>query len=128
MVTDSFVIDYVQLESGNFPFKKFLDSLNFQERADILSAIEELRFRLNNDMNVTNNLSKHLLKGIFELRVKHLTKISRSLYFFQIGKKIIFTNGFIKKTEQTPQDEIEIALKYKNYYIKKAKNENKNNT
>jgi phage-related protein len=116
---DSFDIDYVKLESGNVPFKKFLDSLNYEERADILTSIEELRFRLNNKMNITNKLSKHLRNGIFELRVKHLTKISRSLYFFQFGKMIVFTNGFIKKTEKTPKAEIEKAINYRNIYISK---------
>lgn len=119
MSEDSFDIDYVQLESGNVPFKNFLESLNFEDRADILTSIEELRSRLNNKMNVTNKLSKHLRNGIFELRVRHLSKISRSLYFFQIGKKVVFTNGFIKKTVETPKSEIEKAIKYRNIYIKK---------
>ena len=89
MSEDNFDIDYVQLESGNVPFISFLDSLNYEERADILASIEELKFRLNNKMNITNKLSKHLKKGIFELRVRHLSKISRSLYFFQIGKMVL---------------------------------------
>lgn len=117
----SFKIDYVLLENGNCPFLKFLDTLNIEERADILSNIEELRFRLDNKLNISFKLSKSLKGGIFELRVKHLNKISRSLYFFQIGKKIVFTNGFIKKTEDTPKIEIEKALKYKNIYINMGK-------
>jgi phage-related protein len=122
----SFEIDYFKLGSGHCPFKEFLESLILEDRVDILSSIEELRFRLNNSLNVSNKLSKHLRDGIFEVRVKHRTKISRSLYFFQFGKKIVFTNGFIKKTEETPKKEIEKAINYKNIFINEMKNENKN--
>ena len=118
MVTENFVIDYVQLESGNFPFKKFLESLEIRERAEILASLEELKFRLNNKMNLSQKLSRYLRDGIFELRVKHLNKISRSLYFFQIGKVIVMTNGFIKKTETTPKNEIEQAIQYKTIYLR----------
>lgn len=122
----SYDIVYFKLDSGNCPFIKFLESLTIAERAEILSSIEELRFRLNNKMNTTNKLTKHLRDGIFELRVKHLNRISRSLFFFQYGKKIIFTNGFIKKTEEIPKNEIEKAIKYKNTYISEIKNEYQN--
>ena len=87
-----------------------MESLIIEERTDILSSIEELRYRLNNKVNISQKLSKHLKDGIFELRVKHKNKISRSLYFFQVGKNIIFTNGFIKKTEVTTKNEIEKAI------------------
>ena len=47
--------------------------------------------------------SKHLGDGIFELRAKVSSDITRVLYFFVIGKKIVLTNGFIKKTQKTPK-------------------------
>src|SRR5699024_3619013 len=40
--------------------------------------------------------SKPLENGIFELRTKQGSDITRVLYFFVIGKKAILTNGFIK--------------------------------
>lgn len=33
-----------------------------------------------------------------------------------IGKKIILTNGFVKKTQKTPTREIELAKKYRTDY------------
>ena len=42
--------------------------------------------------------SKILDDGIFELRAKQGSDISRILYFFVIGNKIVLTNGFVKKT------------------------------
>lgn len=61
--------------------------------------------------------SKHLEDGIFELRSKVSSDITRVLYFFVIGQKIILTNGFVKKTQKTPKSEIDLAKKYRNDYL-----------
>lgn len=60
--------------------------------------------------------SKPLGDGIFEIRVKLGSDITRVLYFFVIGKKIILTNGFTKKTQKTPVPEIERAKRYRADY------------
>jgi phage-related protein len=57
--------------------------------------------------------SKSLEDGIFELRTKLGSDITRVLYFFVIGKKIVLTNGFVKKKQKTPRVEKELAKKYK---------------
>ena len=54
--------------------------------------------------------------GIFELRTKQGSDITRVLYFFVVGKKAILTNGFIKKSQKTPKAEKELAKKYKADY------------
>ena len=41
----------------------------------------------------------------------------RYLTFFAVGKKIIVTNGFCKRTDKLPQAEKDLALKYKNNYL-----------
>lgn len=53
--------------------------------------------------------SKHLEHGIFELRCKVSTDITRVLYFFYYEGKIILTNGFVKKSDKTPSGEIMLA-------------------
>lgn len=60
---------------------------------------------------------KYLKDGIYELRVKQSTNITRVLYFFYNGENIVFTHGFVKKTDETPPREIERAKKYKVDYI-----------
>ena len=57
--------------------------------------------------------SKPLGDGIFEVRAKQGSDISRVLYFFVVGKRVILTNGFIKKTAKTPPREIERAKRYR---------------
>ena len=65
--------------------------------------------------------SKHIEDGIFELRAKQGSDISRVLYFFFVGRKAILTNGYVKKTMKTPKDQIELAKKYRNDYEDGAK-------
>ena len=47
--------------------------------------------------------------GIFEIRCKVGNNITRLLYFFYYKGKIILTNGFVKKTQKTPLEEIKVA-------------------
>ena len=61
--------------------------------------------------------SKCLNDGIFELRAKQGSDISRVLYFFFVGKKAVLTNGFIKKTMKAPNSEIELAKRYRKDYF-----------
>lgn len=63
--------------------------------------------------------SKHLEDGIFEVRVIVGKDSSQILYFFLEGKRIIFTNGFKKKTQKAPRREIETAIRYGAEYIKR---------
>ena len=63
--------------------------------------------------------SKHLGDGIFELRCKLGTDITRVLYFFYYEGRIILTHGFIKKTRKTPSSEIEKAKQYRKDFIER---------
>lgn len=67
--------------------------------------------------------SEHLEDGIFELKAKQESDISRVLYFFFVGKKIILTNGFVKKTQKTPSREVERAKKYRSEYLSRKENQ-----
>ena len=63
--------------------------------------------------------SEHLNDGIFQIRAQQEGNISRVLYFFTDGQKIILTNGFTKKTPKTPPAEIERAKRYRADYERK---------
>ena len=63
--------------------------------------------------------SSSLEDGIFELRCKVGSDITRELYFFYVGRRIIVTNGFIKKTQKTPRAEIILAKKRRADFIKR---------
>lgn len=83
-------------------------------QAKIFKNLELLEIRGN---ELREPFSKHIEDGIFEIRNKVGNDITRILYFFVIGQKIILTNGFIKKTQKTPKTEIALAKKYRNDYL-----------
>ena len=56
--------------------------------------------------------------GLFELRPKGREGIARVFYCTQVGKKIIVLHSFIKKTNETPKRELEIARKRQREVIK----------
>ena len=102
--------------NGKVEIIEFFDSLNPKEQAKIKAGMDKLIEQLNNTNFPNEKLSKYLRDGIFELRVQLINTNSRSLYFFIEGKTIIFTHGFIKKTEKTPNSEIEKAKYVKELY------------
>ena len=54
--------------------------------------------------------------GLYEIRVQIGNDIFRIFSFFDEGKLIVLANGFQKKTQKTPQKEIDKALKIKAEY------------
>ena len=54
--------------------------------------------------------------GLYEIRVQIGNDIFRIFCFFDEGKLIVLANGFQKKTQKTPQKEIDKALKIKAEY------------
>ena len=61
---------------------------------------------------------KHLegTEGLFEIRIQSGREIFRVFCFFEEGKLIVLMNGFQKKSQKTPKQEIETALKIKEEY------------
>lgn len=59
--------------------------------------------------------------GLFEIRVQQGSDIFRIFCFFDQGQLVVLANGFQKKTQKTPKEEINKALKIKNDYENKKK-------
>lgn len=108
-----FSIEFYQAPNGSYPAKDFLESQDVKMRAKLERQLYLLQ-EVGNALREPE--SKFLSDGIFEIRAKQGSDITRILYFFFIGKKIILTNGFVKKTDKTPQKEIDKAKKYKADY------------
>lgn len=66
--------------------------------------------------------SEHLDDGIFELRCKLGSNITLSLYFFYNNGRIIFTNGFVKKSQKTPKNVITLAKQYRKDFLEREGN------
>ena len=109
-----FEIIFYEKEDGTMPAQDFLDSLDDKMRAKMILTVDMLK---NKGNRLREPYSKPLDDGIMELRAVVGTNISRVLYFFIVGQKVILTNGFIKKTQKTPKKEITLAKKYRDDYI-----------
>lgn len=53
---------------------------------------------------------KHLEGPIWEMRLTGRDGISRALYVTASGRRVVIVRVFIKKTQKTPRQEIELAL------------------
>ena len=49
--------------------------------------------------------------GLFELRPKGRSGIGRAFYCYMQGKRVIVLHAFIKKSQQTPDNELKLARK-----------------
>ncbi len=110
---------FYDLPNGQEPVREFLDSLDVKMRAKML---REIGLLATNGPDLREPDSKNIGDGIFELRAKVGSDISRVLYFFFVGRRAILTNGFIKKTQKTPATEIEKAKRYRAEYLSREGN------
>lgn len=108
-----FEVEFYEKPDGTFPAEEFILAQDVKMRVKLFRLLELLEIEGN---NLREPYSKSLGEGIFEIRAKQGTDITRVLYFFVVGKKIILTNGFVKKTQKTPPQEIETAKKYRADY------------
>ena len=54
---------------------------------------------------------KHVHGSLWEMRLKGRDGISRALYVTAVGRRVVVVRVFMKKTQKTPNREIELALK-----------------
>lgn len=105
--------------NGNSPVEEFLDSLTGKQAQKVLwvlQLIEELDV-------IPRQYFKKLVdsEGIWEVRIQLGNDIFRLLGFFDGGTLLILTNGFPKKSQKTPAQEIALAARRKEEYLSRRK-------
>jgi phage-related protein len=116
MLKNKYKIEFVEFENTK-PFVDFIMALSVTERAKVFETINYFLELKNNDLPIKEKLSKHLIDGIFELRITMPNKIARTLYFYQVHSSIVITHGFIKKRQKTPLKEISRAKALRKKYL-----------
>ena len=86
-----------------------------------LSATEPKKVHYILDLlQIRNRISTKFVKfirdGLYEIRAMYNGNIYRIFFIFDEGNIVMLFNGFQKKTQKTPNNEIEKALKLKNEY------------
>ena len=109
-----FKVTFYETADGQKPASEFLSGMTKRARDQ---ATHELAILAQRGNQLREPKSKPLKDGIFELRIKETSNIHRMLYFFIVGSEIIVTHGFTKKTQKTPDGEIDRAKKYREDYL-----------
>jgi phage-related protein len=60
-------------------------------------------------------------EGLYEIRIEYQSNIYRIFCCFDEGKLVILFNGFQKKTQKTPKNEIEKAVRLMKEYFQSKK-------
>jgi len=113
-----FTVEFYRSPDGKEPVADFLDSLDNKMKAKLVSMLELLGEK---GTSLRMPYSSYLEDGIFELRCIQGNNITRVLYFFYIGEKIIVTNGFVKKTQKTPRKEVNLAKNRRSDWLSRNK-------
>ena len=108
-------VEFYRLPNGNSPVEEFLDSLTGKQAQKVLWVL-----RLVEELDVVpRQYFKKLVdsEGVWEVRIQFGNDIFRLLGFFDGGALLILTNGFAKKTQKTPPQEIALAIRRKEEYL-----------
>lgn len=101
------IVEFYKNAEGEKPAGQFIRGIeDLKLRAKVIRSVKLLETF---GRDLTKPDAAPLSDGIYELRTIQGNNIARCLYFFFDGDKAIVTNGFIKKTQKTPPEEIEIA-------------------
>ena len=92
--------------------ERFLESLTVKEREKIDYGLALLKTA----DRLPAKFVKHIVDGLYELRTEYNGNIYRVFFIFDEGKIVVLFNGFQKKSQKTPQNEIKRALRIKEEY------------
>lgn len=103
-------------------FSDFLGRLTAKEREKVDYGLVLLKTQ----DRLPSKFVKHICDGLYELRTEYNGNIYRVFFIFDEGRIVVLFNGFHKKTQKTPANEIEKALKIKEeYYEYKRTNDSR---
>ena len=109
-----------ETESGARPVAKFLRKQATQVRDAIIAGFKHIE----NDTGADHLLKKMTgTADLWEIRIKYDKNIFRLLCFFDGAAIVVVANGFQKKTQKTPPQEIRTAETRKKDYFRRKSNE-----
>ncbi|MDR2839739.1 MAG: type II toxin-antitoxin system RelE/ParE family toxin [Paludibacter sp.] len=101
-------------------FETFMNSLSSKEQDKVQYAL----LLLKTEDRVPIKFIKLIRDGLYELRIEFNGNIYRVFFIFDEGQIVVLFNGFHKKTQKTPNIEIEKAFKIKDKYYEDKQSQN----
>ena len=93
-------------------FEAFMSTLKEKEQEKVQYGL----LLLKTQDRLPSKFIKLIREGLYELRTEYGGNIFRIFFIFDEGNIVVLFNGFHKKSQKTPQKEIEKALKIKEAY------------
>jgi len=106
-------VAFFKTEKGNEPVRLWLKELPIEARKTIGTDIKTVQYGWPIGMPVVRKMDT----GLWEVRSTTETGIARVL-FTVVGDTMVLLHGFIKKSQKTPQEDIETANKRKKLLTK----------
>jgi phage-related protein len=97
---------FFRTEAGGEPLREWLRSLSPEDRRRIGEDIKIVEYGWPAGMPVCRPLGK----GIYEVRTTVTqSRIARVLFYIDKRSRMVLLHGFIKKSQKTPDDDLELA-------------------
>jgi len=111
---EAFTLEWYFNEAGKSLAKSYFDNLDEKMQAKALALFQRMA-----DIGIIRDITKFRNEGddIYAFKPQP----ERFLSFFQKGKKIIITNGFVKKSDKLPEAEKERAIAARKDYLSRTK-------
>lgn len=103
-------IDDVRTARGRRPVKEFLEGLSKGAKAKVYAGLEMLR---QEGHQLRMPRSRSLGHGLHELRIPHPEEPFRIIYCFLPGQRILLLHAFVKRTDQIPERDLNLARERK---------------
>lgn len=94
-------------------FPNFYESLELGARRKVAYILDLLK----TEVRLSEKFVKFIKDGLFELRAEYNGNIYRVFFIFDNGNIVVLFNGFQKKSQKTPPNEIKRALTIKEEYM-----------
>jgi phage-related protein len=104
-------------------YKEYFEEFLIKQRQKVREKIFWTFLLIEEVQQVPETYLKHIegTEGLYEIRIQLGTDIFRIFCFFDEGKLVVLANGFRKKTQKTPKQEILKALKIMEEYYENKK-------
>ena len=113
MTAKKITVAFFAVASGAEPVREWLKGLDKTERVRIGEDIQILEYGWPLGMPVCRPLGQ----GLYEVRTRLKDRIARVMFAIE-SSKMVLLHGFIKKSQTTPKDDLELARKRLKEYRK----------
>lgn len=97
---------FYRTEAGGEPVRAWLKELSEDDRKRIGEDIKTVEFGWPIGMPVCRSLGE----GLYEVRTSLVqNRIARVVFYIDKRNRMVLLHGFIKKTQKTPQEDLELA-------------------